>query len=226
MAGPLTDRQLDEYAEKGYLLVGGLVPAEVAAAADAAMWRAFGADPQDRSTWSRITGAHTTFEDRALLACYTPSFLQAAAQVAGDDPATFRAPSRAYAIPVVPADAQWRWPRPHIDHAIKEHGHHTFPPPFRVASMTFLHDLASHGGGTVVWPGSHRLLAELARSDPQRYELMWSLNQALHDRQSELGEPIELAPRAGDVLLYDYICAHAGSMNTVDRPRFAMNAKW
>jgi ectoine hydroxylase-related dioxygenase (phytanoyl-CoA dioxygenase family) len=28
------------------------------------------------------------------------------------------------------------------------------------------------------------------------------------------------------VLFYHYLLAHAGSMNTSDRPRFALNMKW
>jgi ectoine hydroxylase-related dioxygenase (phytanoyl-CoA dioxygenase family) len=90
--------------------------------------------------------------------------------------------------------------------------------------MTFLNDVALHGGGTVVWPGSHRRLEALARSNPQRYELMWTLNQSL--KELDLGRPVELTPRRGDVLFYHYLCAHAGSMNTGPRPRLALNMKW
>jgi len=41
-----------------------------------------------------------------------------------------------------------------------------------------------------------------------------------------LSRPVELTPRRGDVLFYHYLCAHAGSMNTSSRPRFALNMKW
>jgi len=150
--------------------------------------------------------------------------LSAAAQLAGDDPAAFRPPARAYAINVFPSQGEWRWPGPHIDHAIKEHGHRTFPRAFRIAAMTFLGDVAPHGGGTVVWPGSHRKLETLARSEPERYETMWALNQDLG--RADLGDPVELTPRRGDVLFYHYLCAHAGSKNTGERPRLAFNMKW
>ena len=61
-------------------------------------------------------------------------------------------------------------------------------------------------------------------SRPERYELMWALNQAL--KELDLDQPVELTPSQGDVLFYHYLCAHAGSMNTSRRPRFAMNMKW
>jgi len=219
----LTEAQEQEYAEQGYLLVSGLVPATIAEAAEAAMWRAFAADPNDRATWP-IAMRHQVYDPPELAACYTPEILAAAALLAGDDPASFKPPSRGYAINVFPQEGEWQWPRPHIDHAIKEHGHKTFPRAFRIASMLFLNDVPTHGAGTVVWPGSHRKLLALAQSDPERYEMMWTLNQELSQR--DLGEPVELTPRRGDILFYHYLCAHAGSMNTSDRPRLAMNMKW
>jgi hypothetical protein len=221
----LTPEQRAFYDEQGYLLLSGLIPAEVAAAADAALWGLLGIAPGARDGWEAVARGHHTFESPELVACYTPAFLAAAAELAGDAPETVRAPKRGYCINVFPrAGASWEWPRPHIDHAIKEHGHKTFPRAFRIATMTFLHDIAPHGGGTVVWPGSHRKIEALARSDPERYEFMWVLGREL-DRAA-LDAPVELTPRAGDVLFYHYLCAHSGSMNTSDRPRFAMNAKW
>jgi ectoine hydroxylase-related dioxygenase (phytanoyl-CoA dioxygenase family) len=90
--------------------------------------------------------------------------------------------------------------------------------------MTYLSDVPSHGAGTIVWPGSHLKLEALAKSDPERYELMWALNQDIP--RAGIGEPVELTPRRGDVLFYHYLCAHAGSKNTSDRPRLALNMKW
>jgi hypothetical protein len=220
----LTHEQELEYHQTGYLLVSGLIPPETAAAAAAAMWRLSGASPTDPASWANLPRGHGSFDCPELVACYTPEYLAASARLAGDDPATFRPPRNGYAINIFPQAGEWTWPAPHIDHAIKEHGYKTFPRAFRIAAMTFLNDVPPHGAGTVVWPGSHRHLEALARSDPQRYELMWSLNQAL--KELDLGPPVELTPRRGDVLFYHYLCAHAGSMNTSNRPRFAMNMKW
>jgi phytanoyl-CoA hydroxylase len=220
----MTPEQRLFFEEQGYVLISGLIPPEAAVAAEADMWNRLGISRTAPESWRSVAKGHHVFDSPVLLACYTAAFLATAATLAEDDPASVRPPSRAYCINLFPGPGPWQWPRPHIDHAIKEHGHRTFPRAFRIATMTFLHDVAPHGGGTVVWPGSHRAIEALARSDPERYELMWPLNQDLE--RAGLGAPIELTPCAGDVLFYHYLCAHAGSMNTGDRPRFAMNAKW
>src|SRR5262249_10516281 len=133
-------------------------------------------------------------------------------------------PKHPWSLNVFPQMREWEWPKPHIDHAIKEHGHKTFPRAFRIASMVYLSDVPKHGGGTVVWPGSHRQIEALAKSDPAHYEMMWTLNQEIS--KAGLGAPMETTPRRGDVLFYHYLCAHAGSMNVSDHPRIALNMKW
>jgi hypothetical protein len=220
----LTDEQTRQYAAQSYLLLTGLIPEDVAQAAEAAMWRLLQASPDDPPSWAGRDLAHRLFDSPELLACYTPAILEAARLLSGEADDAIQAPKRAYGINVFPEPGEWRWPEPHIDHAIKEHGHKTFPRAFRIAAMTFLSDVPPHGGGTVVWPESHAVLDRLARSDPARYELMWSVNQEL--AHTPLRDPVELTPKRGDVLFYSYLCAHAGSQNTSDRPRLALNAKW
>ena len=219
----LSEEQIRGYLEQSYLLVSGLIPEAVAARAEEAMWGLLGVDRDDPASWTNVPAAHRAYDSAELVACYTPEMLEAATLLAvPEEP--LRAPSRAYAINVFPKPGEWEWPRPHIDHAIKEHGHKTFPRAFRIAAMTFLSDVPPHGGGTVVWPGSHALLERLARSDPDRFEMMWALNQELPN--VPLAAPVETTPRRGDVLFYSYLCAHAGSRNTSDRPRLALNCKW
>lgn len=220
----LTDEQVQLYSAQSYLLVSGLIPQDIAAAAEASMWRLLQANPNDPRSWAGAASAHQVFDSPELLACYTPAMLEAARILAGESDDAIQPPRHAYAINVFPKPGEWRWPHPHIDHAIKEHGHKTFPRAFRIAAMTFLSDVPPHGGGTVVWPNSHSVLERIARSDPARFELMWALNQELPN--TELADPVELTPLRGDVLFYSYLCAHAGSQNTSDRPRLALNAKW
>jgi hypothetical protein len=220
----LTEAMAHEYVAQSYLLVSGLIPEEVAAAAEAAMWQLLNASPDDATSWEQVPRAHQSYDSPELRACHTPSFLAAAAQLSGDPLETIGVPKRAYAINVFPSSGEWKWPGPHIDHAIKERLHKTFPRPFRIATITFLSDVPPHGGGTVVWPGSHAVLERLAKSDPERFEMMWTLNQELP--HMTLADPVELTPKRGDVLFYSYLCAHSGSQNTSDRPRLALSAKW
>lgn len=208
----LSAEQCAQYQRGGYVLVSGLVPPDLAAAGQAAMERV--------AAGTKYGGTN----DPDIVRCYTPALLAAAAELGGGDPASYRAPTSALAIIAQPTAEPWHWPTPHIDHAIKDHGHRVFPHEFRVASMLFLSVAPSHGGGTVVWPGSHTTLEDTARKSPEQYELMWTLNQEL--KSLDLGEPVELTPLCGDILFYQYLCAHAGSMNTSDRPRLALNYKW
>ena len=220
---PLSQTQLETYARDGYILLSGLIPDNIANTAEQAMWDCMQAQPDDRATWpdSNYAQGH----DRAeIIACYTDDFLQAAAELCGDPLDSTKIPGGALAINIFPSQAPWQTPSPHIDHAIKEHGHKVFPRPFRVATMIFFNDVAERGGGTAVWPGSHRQIEALARSDEERYEDMWALNQDL--AQADLRKPLVLTPRRGDVLFYDYLCAHAGSGNISPQPRLALNYKW
>ncbi len=133
----LTLVQENHYTHRGYVLVSGLIPAEVAEDAEKAIWRHLNADPQDPASWETIKPAHAAYEDPALLACYTPELLSAAERLAGESPGTFHAPSRAYAINVFPKPGEWKWPHAHIDHAIKEHGHKVFPARFASPEWPF-----------------------------------------------------------------------------------------
>ena len=222
----LTQEQVASYIENGYVLVSGLIPTDLAQRAEEAMWRCMGIDRDDPTSWKDRTAGHAGYEDADLTAVYTDALLTAAWQLSegGLDRSTFRAPKSGYAINTFPTDEPWAPHGPHLDHSIKEHGHETFPPAFRVASMTFLHDVKPQGGGTVVWPGSHRKVAALARSNPDYYRSMWVLGGALDE--ADIGECVEVIPRRGDVLFYHVFCAHSGSRNVTDYPRLAMNMKW
>jgi len=129
-----------------------------------------------------------------------------------------------YTISVFPTTSTWEWPKPHIDHAIQEDAHLTFPPPFIVGCLIYLNDVPAHSGGTVLWPGSHRRLELFATANRDKYKYMWALNQDIP--LADLAPPIELTVKAGDVLFYQYLCAHAGSFNTGSEPRLALSHKW
>jgi hypothetical protein len=221
----LRETELHKFSEQGYLLVEGLIPDEVVSAAAARVWTEMGGDPHDESTWAAArANAYRPVGGPEITACYSQRFLAIACALAGEAPGSFQADGGALAINTFPSDGEWEWPKPHIDHAIKEHGHRTFPRAFRIATLTYLSDGESHGGVTVVWPGSHRKIEALAKSDPVRYELMWTLN--LDIGRAGLGEPLEVIPKRGDVLFYHTYCAHAGSKNVRKQVRLAINRKW
>lgn len=220
----LTSEQVALYHEQGYLLVSGLIPDSVSIRAQEILLQWAESDPRNPQAKTKEPAPRTPEEESLVAACYTPAIMEAVAQLVGDDPATFKAPSHPFPLHSYPVNETWKPWGAHIDHAIKEHGHKTFPLPFRLASMLFLSDVEQHGGGTLVWPGSHKKIQALANTDPAHYEYMWVLNLELD--KANIGEYVELTPKRGDILFYHCLCGHSGSMNVNDRARLAMNAKW
>lgn len=219
----LTPDQLAQFDAQGFLLVSGLMSPEIAAGAEAAIWRALGADPNDASTWDG-KGGGLGLRDPEVVACFTADVARAADQLSGEPRPDWTPPGGAFAINTFPQPREWAPHGAHIDHAIQADGYRTFPRPMRLASLLYLNDVAPQSGGTVVWPGSHKKILALAQSDPEKYALMWALNQEIS--QLDLGDGVEVLSRAGDVLFYDYLCAHSGSYNVGARPRFALAHKW
>jgi ectoine hydroxylase-related dioxygenase (phytanoyl-CoA dioxygenase family) len=215
VSSTLSRQQLGTYGDDGFLLVSDLIkPKVVQAAHDALIQQIQG---------SRPLSHHAFIRDHAVLACFTREVCSAAAVLAGAR-TPLPPPRVTYTISVFPTSGPWEWPKPHIDHALKKDAYRTFPPPFRAGCLIYLNDVPAHCGATVVWPGSHRKLESLAAARPEEYKYMWALNRDIP--MAELPSPVELTPRAGDALFYQYLCAHAGSLNTGHEPRLALSHKW
>jgi hypothetical protein len=222
----LSREQIEFYLENGYILASGLISDDITLRAEAKLWQELGITPDEPEGWKDAESLGWTEMSAEIRACYTPAFLRAAMQLAEGEPEpTFFQPRKRHSvIPIFPEDGEWSHHGPHIDHAIRSHGEKTFPFAFRIAAMTYLNDVEPHSGGTIVWPRSHRKIEALARSNPERYEYMWVLQEDLH--LVDIGDPFELTPKRGDVLFFHHLCAHTGSKNIGKRPRFALNTKW
>lgn len=223
----LSTEQIERFLLDGCLLVSGLIPKDTARRADDAAFRCNGMDPADPATW-RDPPQHEFFEHPDLVACFTPMLMRAAGQLASPNPALFpvgRPPTNAFVIKLMPEPGPWRVRGDHLDGSGWGPGVvEMYPRRWRLFAMIYLHDIEPHGGGTVVYPGSHRKAEALARSDPGRYMFVAQLGQDILKQQ--LGEPLEVSPKAGDVLFLDSFAVHCKPMNCGKRPRFALNFKW
>jgi hypothetical protein len=207
--------EFKRYADEGFLLVSGLIPPDVVRRARETM---------SARTANLSAGSHHAFvQDTSILGCFSEDVCSVAAELAGSS-RTFAAPATAYTISVMPQSGPWQWPDPHVDHALERDAHRTFPPPFAVGCLIYLTPISSHGGGTVVWPGSHRELEAVALSHPKDYEFLYALNRDIS--KVRLASPVEILAEAGDVLFYHYLCVHAGSANVGSAVRIALNHKW
>jgi hypothetical protein len=222
----LWPQQVMHFMDEGYLLVSDLIPRDIAAKADDAAWRVNGIDPKDPSTWMNAP-KNEFFDEPDLTACYTQDFLIAAAQLASPDPWGFpiaRPPANAFVIKLLPEPGPWAVRNIHLDGSGWQPPTHLYPRLWRVFAMVYLHDIEPHGGGTVIFPRSHRKFEALARSQPEKYKFIAQLQDDIE--KVDLGQPLEVQPKAGDVLFIDSMSAHCKPMNTGSRPRFALNLKW
>ena len=71
-----------------------------------------------------------------------------------------------------------------------------------------------------MWPGSQHQIRALAESDREKYRYLYHLNQDVPNL--DLGEPLELMPRRGDVLFFQPLFGHNGTANVSARPRWMM----
>jgi hypothetical protein len=217
MDTPLSVKQVEFFRREGYLVAPGLIDQDLVSDAEAALWEHLGADPDQPETWPK--DRLWLVSDDVFLALYTPALCAAYEQLTGY---AFVKPSdMQFAHIAFPSDEPWSVDRVHVDNAVESWNLKTFPPTQRGTTLIYLNDVEPHGGGTAVWPRWHKTLVELMQDDPERYELLYSVQAELMSGVIDLGDPIELTPDAGDVIL-DTFLPHSGTHNVSRRPRFAM----
>ncbi len=232
----LSQAQLAQYDRDGYVMVSGLIPEETIAGAEAAMWSVLGMDRDDPASWSPLPGdadgvttvasqgvvEHFGLKDPELLACCTPAFYEVQSQLARENEDAFHCrrpqPEAVWTRSVFPVSGSWSHHSGHADGVHRPFS--IFPGSFRVSSLTYLDSGVAQGGGTAVWPGSHRTLRDGAVRDPDRFRMLPDLQNPT--QKFDLSAPIELTPSRGDVLFFHYLLVHAGSLNTGNKPRFAI----
>jgi ectoine hydroxylase-related dioxygenase (phytanoyl-CoA dioxygenase family) len=211
----LAAEQIQSYIDEGFLLLPDAIDAETVERARQVL--------EQKVVNAGENPYHTFVRDSAVSACFNRKVCDAAAQLANVR-SNFKPPRTVYTVTAFPTTKPWELPSPHIDHAKEEDAHQTFPPPFRIGCLIYLSDVQSQGGATIVWPGSHRRLEEMAKSNVERYKYLASVHRDIGT--IDLGSPREITARAGSALFYQYLCAHSGSSNSGTTPRFALNHKW
>jgi ectoine hydroxylase-related dioxygenase (phytanoyl-CoA dioxygenase family) len=223
----LTPDQIEQFLVDGYILVSDLIPEEIAARADEAAFRCNGFDPDDPDTWKVEPGMTEYFYEPELLAVYTQELLTVAAQLTSDDPYIFPAAcpdNKAFVIKLLPEPGPWQVRNRHLDGSGENVYHSVHRSPWRAFALIYLHDIEPHGGGTVLFPRSHHKMRALARSQPDKYRWISQLHNEIENM--DLGDHVEVEPKAGDVLFIHSLMVHCKPMNTGSRPRFALNMKW
>ena len=222
--------QIEQYHREGYLLASGLIPDTISKKAGETLWSLLEMQPNQPGSWQTVP-AHAKVQSYRnlidittavpdLMDCCTPEFMQAAAQLLDEPSVEAHRPNGINTINVFPT-TEWSCGKAHID-GIELGGQkhrRTFPGPLRMVVLSFLSNTKVKGGGTMVWPQSHQQIRTLAESDLQKYQYLLDLHNEVHSL--DLGQPVELLPKQGDVLFFQHLFAHAGTANTRQTPRFA-----
>ena len=244
----------EQYARDGYVVVSGLIEDETLTIAEAAVWNLLAIERNDTTAWPERRFFSSTMGGPEISALWTPAYRAMAQALYPEDEAPVlldwhRNAERGWfaeqteavynesglAMHVFPlrnnmyTRKEWKPPTPHLDHASQANAFRSCCLPMRMSTMTYLTSSPEthHGGSTVVWPKSHRLVADLAVSDPERFEMLHTLAHSLEEAGVQDLEPLELKVGAGDVLFHDMFTAHYGSENHAPgKPRLAFNMKW
>jgi hypothetical protein len=224
----LSPAQKEQFIRDGYVVVPGLLSADVVASVRHEIETALGLDPDDAATWK---GPTVAYQIHALTTpCRTAELEAAASELVGPhflrgecfspylDSLGLDPVVQGY-IPVL------NYPRPGPPKFVKPNGFHIdgihtatlWPDKHYLVILAYLSDTPEYGGATAVRPGSHRqLFAHWITQGvtPGPNELLADLPYA---------EPIPVPGKAGDVIFMHYLTVHSGSNNHSDHIRFALN---
>jgi hypothetical protein len=200
----LSQEQLTEFGERGFLVVPGAVASEVVELAHRRIDELIAAEPPAEGH----VGHHFFFpkavDEPALIAPLTAAGPDGASAFAHAealaDPGLLEEPWQVQVALNIPPFPH-RPGRPHIDAAIGEPTPGFVPNTFTVLAGVFVTDqLTEDSGNLWVWPGTHRTHAEYFQ---QRGVEMFCAYPDI-----ELPEPEQVTARAGDLLLAHYLLGH------------------
>ena len=208
----LSKQQLAQFEEEGYLILSGLVPQETVTKAEEAMWHMMGMDADNPDSWEhfkrpplsgfymekmaggrRIELYGVTHLD--VLACCTPDYLTVLKQLASRYPeiphCESQHPDSIWALNQFPVSAEWKSPSPHLDGGFRDF--RLDPGTFRATSLTYLTDVDSHGGTTVIWPEGPQRIREFRKKNPEFSNHVRDVGALFPEM--DLGEPMEVVAK-------------------------------
>lgn len=218
----LTEKQIRQFIEDGYLLLRGAFPHELAESVIPTVWKELGMNPDDPSAWnSPIVILKKVLEKQPFPQIHTERYLGAIDDLCGSGRwgATRGVGHWPILLPGF-ASPPWRPPKDgwHVDG--KSERHRINSPDLGLTNIELFSDIEPGGGGTGVRIGSHRCTARIfAEAEPEGLTLNELILRA--DAATEHLPVVEVNGNAGDVILMHPLTVHASSPNTSDRARIA-----
>lgn len=225
----LTDEQIEQFVEEGYLVARGLLPPSTVAATRDALLAALGIDYGDPETWA----GKSISADPTVIAltdpCRTEGVEEISQQLVGPDfvrgcchspyleSQGVVAPTISGYIPVLnfPSAGPRQFERPAGYHIDGMHLTTLWPEKFLLVVFAYLTDVAVYGGATTLLPGSHRQVFE--------HWVRTGHPGSTAPPDLDYAEPLPVEGRAGDVLFMHYLTVHSGSANRSDQIRVGLN---
>lgn len=215
----LSNAQLREFGEQGYLVVRSVVDEAYLDAADAEIDRVIAANPPPGGT----VGKHFSFLPADQLpaagAALTDSgALAIAEELTAPEPLSLILGHIQIALNIPPYDH--RPGGPHIDGHVRQHPDQVAPDSFTLLAGIFLSDEMGIDEGSVwVWPGSHLVHRDLFRERGTDILLATGGHITMLLDAPRLGAPVPVLGRRGDLLLAHFLLGHntGGNLSSTTR---------
>lgn len=199
--GVLTDEQINEFAERGFIIVPQVVPADGLIRATGRIDELVAADPPPAGKAGNHFYFLETKDEPALLAPLTESAaFGLAGELAGAGAGTLEIPWQVQVALNIPPYPH-RPGRPHIDAANAEPAGEPVRDTFTLLAGILMTDqLAENSGNLWVWPGTHLAHAAYFRDHGPHLFCAYP--------PIDLPEPEQVKGQAGDLLLAHYLLGH------------------
>lgn len=224
MPHTLTDREIEQFIEDGYVIVREAFPSSVAAQVREVLWKELGLSPDDRAGWKKnLISLQKVFTGPPFAGAFTPRLAGALDDLMGAG--RYHPPTGLGWWPVAfPGFEPPPWKPPttgwHVD-GIQFH-HHVDSADQGMLPIFLLSDIAPGGGGTAVSVGSHKITARILRAaEPDGLHVNELAKRVIAADPRD--RVVELTGKAGDVALHHPFMLHARSPNTGDAVRFICN---
>lgn len=255
----LTDAQVTQFEEEGFLKLEQAFPTEAALAAQDFLWKRLamlGVSKDDPATWTEpMVHIKEAYDAPVFQACQTERLTGAIEDLVGKDrwkdkgkptswgwwPVNFAVGAdKPWTVPT----GGWHWDGIHFQHFVDT-------PDQGLLLLPMFSETGPRGGGTVIAPGSHRLVARFLAQHPEGIDLRAAIGecnqafpwlaeltgntQGVADRNAyfmdtdhfdEIGKPlrvVEATASPGDVYLCHPFLYHSASQNHSGVPRFMCN---
>ncbi|WP_263377598.1 phytanoyl-CoA dioxygenase family protein [Granulicella paludicola] len=207
----LSESDLEQWDEHGYVVLKNAVTAQAAEAAELAIYEYLGMSAHDSESWYTEKLGHSIWvpllRHPALVANrYAPRIVKAFAQLWGCEDLWATVDQGGLNPPVRPG---WPFPGPHL------HWDTTLAPPhhFGVQGILYLADVAENQGAFSCVPGFHKRLESWLKELPE------GVDARKHALATLCMKPI--AAQRGDMVIWHQSLPHGASPNTSARPRVA-----